>query len=193
MKKIALLCLLFSIAFISNSQEKKTKRFIGGMLIHSGYLANSRTQDNISGICYGLGGQLSFLLGEHFRLGTEGYASNYSYPENEGYYKLGWGGLLIGYQLEAKKWKPVLSFTIGGGKIKDLYFVSGSVSDDNIDNVRYRVFSDMLVSPSLSIEYTLKSSLSLVMRMDYIFPVFSSNFNDYAYGPRIYLGILFSK
>ena len=195
MKKTLLLTALVLLINIAHSQETevKKKRFIGGMVVHSGYLENSRSQDNISGVCYGIGGQMAFRFGKHFRLGTEGYASNFSYKNNEGQYKLGWGGLLVGYQLGNKKWKPVLSLTLGGGKVKDMYFVSGNVSDDYTDNVRYRVYSDMLVSPSVGIEYALKSNLSLVMKADYIIPVFSDNYTNYAYGPRIYVGILFNK
>lgn len=193
--KISLSVMFLIMPFLcAYPQQTETKvKFRGGMMLHSGYLKNTRADQPINEACYGIGGQLSYTIGNHFRLGTEGYASNLGYREQDGYYKLGWGGLLLGYQLNDKKIHPVISLTLGGGKIKDMFFIQGNTSDDVIDQVIYRKYPVMLASPSVSVEYSLKSSLTLVMKLDYLMPLFSPHHTDYAYGPRLYLGILFNR
>ena len=93
------------------------------MLLHTGYLKNTGQTNNLSGACFGIGGQLTFTPRDHFRLGVEGYTSNISYKAQDGYFKLGWGGLLLGYQLGHKRIHAVISFTLGGGKVNDMQFI----------------------------------------------------------------------
>jgi hypothetical protein len=184
---------LIPILFIYPQQSDTNVRFRGGMMLHSGYLKNSRSAQPVEGVCNGIGGQLSFNLGNRFRLGTEGYASNLGYRGQDGYYKLGWGGLLAGYQIGNKKLHPVLSVTLGGGKVKDLYFTGDDLSEDDTYSVIYRNYPVMLAAPAVSLEYALKSKLTLVLKLDYLIPLFSVYKNDYAFGPRLYLGILFNR
>jgi hypothetical protein len=152
---IALFLILFQFAGAQHSGTKVT--FRGGMMLHLGYLHNARTVQTIGGTCNGIGGQLSFTLGNNFRLGTEGYASNLGYKEQDGYFKLGWGGLLLAYQFGNRKIHPVIGITLGGGKVKDMYFIQGSVTDEAIDEVIFRKYGVMLASPAVSIEYALKT------------------------------------
>ncbi len=136
---------------------------------------------------------MTFTPGRHFRFGTEGYASYFNYPQKEGSFKLGWGGLLLGYQITGKKIHPILSFTLGGGKVNELQFIEVNTGDDEIDRIIYRKYPVMLASPAVSIEYALKSKLTLVMKADYLIPVFTSGERDFASGPRLYIGVLFNR
>lgn len=194
-KTLFLLFLIFSLTNVhaQNSSDARVK-FRGGMMLHSSYLSNARSEQSISGPGWGIGGQLSYSIGDHFRLGTQGHASNIRYKGQEGSYKLGWGGLLFGYQLSGRRLHPVAGVTIGGGHVRDLYFLETTGPDtDGTRTIVYRSYSTMLVSPSLSAEYILKSNMTLILKVDYILPVFSEHGQDFASGPRIYLGILFNR
>ena len=57
--------------------QKAIRGFDGGMMLHSGYISG-----NLDGIGYkakgapkGIGGVIRMHLGDHFRVGTEGYVS----------------------------------------------------------------------------------------------------------------------
>jgi len=180
--------------FLANTQQDEAKiKYRGGMLFHSGYLKTEGPSPSISGACYGIGGQLTFTPRDHFRFGAEGYASYAGYRQQDGIFKLGWGGLLAGYQFNNHKLSPVLALTLGGGKVNDLQFIDVHTGDDEIDQVIYRKYPVMLASPALSAEYALKSKLSVVMKIDYLIPLFSSHQTGFASGPRVYLGIMFNR
>jgi hypothetical protein len=193
MKIIFSVLIAFLIITPAVGQNKNNIKFRGGMLLHTGYLKNERNTQAINGNCFGIGGQLSYTFNNHLRFGTEGYASSFGYKEQDGYYKLGWGGILFAYQFAGEKVHPVIGLTIGGGKVKDLFFISGDVSDDFADEVIYRKYNIMLASPAISLEYSLKDRLTLIAKLDFMLPVFSDHYKDFAYGPRLYLGILFNR
>jgi hypothetical protein len=190
---LSLFLLLIPSLIINAQQTESNVIFRGGMMLHSGYLQNNRSTQTINGACYGIGGQLSYTLDNNFRLGSEGYASNSNYGDQDGYYKLGWGGLLLGYQFNSRKIRPVISLTLGGGKVKDMFIIEGNTSDNANDVVVFRKYPVMLATPAVSVEYAIKERLSLVLKIDYLIPLFSSNYSDFAYGPRLYLGILFNR
>lgn len=195
MKYIILLTgwLFFVVLGVRAQDTEKPVLFTGGMYLHTGYLQTNRTAQTINGLCSGIGGQMVFHLSKHFRLGTEGYASNYSYSANPGFYKLGWGGLLAGFQTGSRRIKPMLSLTVGGGKVRDLYLVSGGVDDNLPDQAVYRVYSTMLAVPALSLHYALTRKINLAFKIDYALPVFFDEPENYAFGPRFYIGFLFNK
>jgi hypothetical protein len=193
-KGIVFLILVVLLPIVTKSQiVEKQIVFTGGMFLHSGYIQNSRQFENINGLCSGIGGQGFFHIGKHFRLGSEGYGSTFRYAHNPGYYKLGWGGILTGFQYKYKRFKPMISLTFGGGKVHDLYLLDGKVDDDLSDITLYRVYSNMLVVPAVSLHYALKAKINLAFKIDYSLPLFSDNKANYAYGPRFYMGILFNK
>ncbi len=187
---LLLVFLVFSLA--TNAQEKR-ELFRGGMFLHAGYVANQLDYPAVNGITTGIGGKISFRLGKHFRAGTEGYATSYGYENNEGQYKLGWGGLLAEYQFSDNRLTPVLGVTIGGGKIHDLYMVDGNYIDNLPDDAIYKVYSAFILNPHFSLEYRLTHNLNLVGKIDYLlFP--GAGYPDYvANGPRLYIGILFMR
>ena len=190
---VLLYCFLFTFPGLFSQGAGDEIRFRGGMMLHTGYVKNARTENTINGICKGLGGQLTYTIAPQLRIGTEGYASSYGYPHQEGYYRLGWGGLLIGYQTGRKRLHFVSGITIGGGTVKDLFFIGQDTAESGIQNVVYRRYSSFLVVPAASLEYTAGTRLTCVLKLDYILPFFNSHHSDYAYGPRVYFGILFNR
>ena len=95
MKKIvtgilAVCCLLQT--FTLTAQEKKVLRgFDGGMMVHTGYLSGQLDAIGYEakGAPLGIGGVIRLHLGEHFRVGGEGYVSTLSQRSNGSYLKYG--------------------------------------------------------------------------------------------------------
>jgi hypothetical protein len=185
---------LFMVCFLfSGFTQVKREHFRGGMFPHIGYLYNDTDATSIGGFCSGIGGKLVFPVTDHIRVGTEGYVTSYNYKQNEGFFKLGWGGLLVEYQFERRKIMPVVGVTLGGGGIKDLYPVSGSYLDNEPDEVIYKKYSSLVIAPQVSLEYSLSSHINLAVKVDYLFYPGIDYPTYIARGPRFYFGILFSR
>lgn len=186
---------IFSIMLLLSSgfAQEKREHFRGGMMLHSGFISNKLENPEIKGVCTGIGGKIVFPFMKHFRIGTEGYVSTYNYPKSEGFYKLGWGGLLAEYQLSDNRLTPVFGVTIGGGRIRDLYPLAGNFSDNDADVAIYKVYSTMIIAPQVSLEYKVTTHINLACKVDYLlFP--GIDYPDYiARGPRLYVGVLFSR
>jgi len=182
------------LIFISNGfAQGKREHFKGGMMLHAGYLTNQLNNPEINGLCTGIGGKIVFPVMKHLRVGTEGYVSNYNYTDSEGFFKLGWGGLLGEYQFWNKRFTPVIGVTVGGGKIRDLYPLSGDYTDNMIDAAIYKVYSTLVIAPQISFEYKVTDHINLACKVDYLlFP--GIDYPEYvARGPRMYVGVLFSR
>lgn len=190
--KIYLFTALLLIASVSYGQTHR-ELFRGGMFLHTGFVKNSLEDPNVNGFVTGIGGKITFRTGEHFRFGTEGYVSNYGYNENEGQYKLGWGGLLSEYQFNDNRFAPVIGVTLGGGKIHDLYMLKGNYKDNSPDEALYKVYASFIVTPHISFEYRLTDSINLVAKADYVFYP-GNDYSAYiANGARLYFGVLFMR
>ncbi len=192
MKRTLITVIVLLLAFHGFSGEK-IELFKGGMFLHAGYISNTNANPHIDGLCTGIGGKISFRTGNHFRFGTEGYVSTYEYKDSEGFYKLGWGGLLAEYQFLNKKYTPVVGVTFGGGKITDLYPLLGDFKDNVGDIAIYKVFGTMVIAPHVSFEYKITHNINFVVKADYLlYP--GLDYPDFvAKGPRLYVGILFSR
>jgi hypothetical protein len=187
------LFIIFLIIWLGGNAQGKRELFRGGMFLHAGYITNKLDYPAVNGITTGIGGKISFRLGKHFRAGTEGYATSYGYENNEGQYKLGWGGLLAEYQFSDQRLAPVIGITLGGGVIHDLYVANGNFTDNLPDEAIYKVYSAFIANPHFSLEYRLTHNINLVGKIDcLLFPGVS--YPDYvANGPRLYVGILFMR
>jgi len=173
--------------------QEKMEHFRGGMLLHAGYLSNNAYPTKINGLCTGIGGKMVFPVWRGVRIGGEGYVSNYTYKESNGFYKLGWGGLLIEYQFSKKRVSPVLGVTFGGGKVSDLFPVSGNYADNEPDVAIFKVYSSFIIAPQVSVEYSLNSHMNLVAKVDYLFYPGIDYPSFVASGPRLSIGFLFSR
>lgn len=193
MNKPFVLTFLLIFVFVFSYAQEKRELFRGGMFLHAGYISNQSDFPTVNGITTGIGGKITFRLGKHFRAGTEGYVTTYAYENNEGQYKLGWGGLLAEYQFSDRRLAPVLGLTVGGGKIRDLYMIGGNFYDNLTDEAIYKTYGAFIVNPHFSLEYRLTNNINFVGKIDYmLFP--GSEYPDYiAKGPRLYLGILFMR
>ncbi len=187
------LILIIALCNKVQARNDSTSLFTGGMLLHSGYIKNNNSSYQVDGLCFGLGGKLAFHIGNHLRLGSEGFSSNVNYQNNDGYHKLGYGGLLIEYQFLPKKITPVFGFAVGAGTIKDLYVLQGNIDDNKSDEVIYKVYAVLLATPSISLEYALSEKIKIALRLDYMINLNNEYQNDFASGPRIHLGVLFGK
>jgi hypothetical protein len=183
---------IFSLLVNGFAQEKR-EHFKGGMMLHTGYLTNHLNSSQIDGLCSGIGGKIVFPVMKHLRFGTEGYVSNYNYANSNGFYKLGWGGLVGEYQFWNKRFTPVIGVTVGGGKIRDVYPVNATISDNISDEVIFKVYSSLIVAPHISFEYKLTEHINLVTKADYLFYPGFDNPDYVAKGTRVYFGVLFSR
>ena len=191
MRIFVTVCLVL-LTFVSIAQPSR-ELFRGGMFLHTGYVQNQLDFPEVKGLVNGIGGKITFRTGDHIRFGTEGYVSNFGYGENEGQYKLGWGGLLGEYQFNDNRIAPVFGVTFGGGKVHDLYVLDGNLTDNSADEAIYKVYSSFIVTPHFSLEMRMSDHINLVGKVDYLFYP-GINHSDYiSKGPRFYFGVLFMR
>ena len=101
--------------------------------------------------------------------------------------------MLAEYQFINGNITPVLGLTIGGVKITDLYPLSGDFKDNNEDLAIYKVYGTMVITPHVSFEYKITHNINAVAKLDYVFFP-GIDYPDFvAKGPRLYIGILFSR
>ena len=193
MKQIAIsiLCLLMTIA--TAAQEQKTIRgFDGGMMLHSGYISG-----NLDGIGYkakgapkGIGGVIRMHLGEHFRVGTEGYVSTLGQRGNGSYLKYGWGGLLADVRTVVGKFQPYAGLTVGGGVNTALLMFEEPESPwAPIDGTRYHRQGFMAIDPFAGCDFIVSEPMHLTVKIDYLCALGGGSMLPH--GPRIYFGFLF--
>lgn len=84
------------------------KGFDGGMMLHTGFVKGEFPQlaHTVSGMPFGIGGVIRVHLGEHWRVGSEGYVSTLQQANNGSYVKYGWGGLLGDFYWQLGRFMP---------------------------------------------------------------------------------------
>lgn len=185
--------IILTLITISSCFAQQKEHFRGGMLLHTGYLSNNNKVTPIDGLCQGIGGKMVFPLYSGIRIGAEGYVSNYSYKQSTGFFKLGWGGMLLEYQFSQKRLRPVAGLSIGGGKIRDLYPLLGNYDDNDPDVAIYKIYSSMILAPQISIEYSITQHINLVGKIDYLLYPGCEYADFIPSGTRFYVGFLFSR
>ena len=185
-----LLIILFCIS--TSIQAQNRQRFDGGMMVHTGYLQNhfSVLDYDAQGMTFGLGGVLRFHLGNHFRVGGEGYVSTMKQMDNGSYIRTSWGGLLADAYWRFGRWQPFAGVTIGGGKTSSLLMFEGSADDWEAEpNVFLHNESFFFVNPNIGVEFALTEAVHLTLKVDRLFPVSSIEMPK---GTRCYLGFVFA-
>ncbi len=173
----------------------------GGMMIHSGYLFSKPYKltsptgevfdEQAKGFPWGMGGALRVHFGKYLRVGMEGYVSNLYYGMNRSHAAMGWGGALIDHPIEYKRWTFYLGAVFGGGRYKHLVLLEDTPVDYILENkTSYRSYSMFIINPFIGFEYALTRKVHFTMKMDYMLNV-SNPEDDYATGPRLFVGILF--
>ena len=193
MKKVTIIlaCLLFTLA--ATAQENKLIRgFDGGMMLHTGFLKG--TLDPIGydakGAPMGIGGAIRLHLGEHFRVGGEGYISTLNQRSNGSYLKYGWGGLLADVYTVLGRLQPYAGLTVGGGAMTTLLMMENPASDwAPIDGTRYHKQGFMAIDPFVGCDFIVSGPMHLTLKVDYLCALSESKLLPH--GPRIYFGFLF--
>lgn len=203
-KLSVLFVILFTTSIAFSQSWLKYTGFSGGMMIHGGYLhsgtfeltdANNHSisQNKIEGIPFGIGGAARLHFGKHLRVGGEGYVSDIKYNSNGSYFSTSWGGLLIDYIWQFKRFAPFAGLLVGGGNSKNLTLNENYGNDFIIEsNASFREYSFLAIAPFVGVEYAVNSKIRLTLKADYLINLNNPQ-NDFATGPRIFLGFMFYR
>ena len=183
--------LLLTVAAMA--QDKKLFRgFDGGMMVHTGYLSGrlDAIGYEAKGAPRGIGGVIRLHLGEHFRVGSEGYVSTLGQLGNGSYLKYGWGGLLADFYMVRGRFQPYAGLTLGGGAMTGLLMMETPASAwDPIDGTRYHKQGFMAVDPFVGCDFIVSGPMHLTLKIDYLCAL--SHSSILPHGPRVYFGFLF--
>jgi len=166
--------------------------FDGGMMLHTGFISGDIKPVGYcaSGLPFGVGGALHYHVGEHFRIGGEGYVSTLKQMGNGSYIKYGWGGVLCDYRRSFGKFAPYAGLTTGGGANTDLLMlVSPSSEWGKVGESYFRHKGFFFIDPFIGCDYSLTDVIHLTVKTDFLTPV-GKNL-QMPIGPRLYFGILF--
>jgi len=193
MKKLLTILACLSIVVAVSAQEKKLLNgFDGGMMIHTGYLAGhlDAIGYDVKGMPIGIGGVIRMHLGEHFRVGGEGYFSTLNQRGNGSYMKYGWGGLLADGYAVLGKFQPYIGLTVGGGAMTTLLMMDNPSSAwAPIDGTYYHKQGFMAVDPFIGCDFIVSKPMHLTLKVDYLCALSQSKLLPH--GPRVYFGFLF--
>lgn len=173
-------------------QAQNHQRFDGGMMVHTGYLQNhfSVLDYDAQGMTFGLGGVLRFHLGNHFRVGGEGYVSTMKQMDNGSYIRTSWGGLLADAYWRFGRWQPYVGITVGGGKNSSLLMFEGSAEDWEAETDSFlHNESFFFVNPNIGVEFALTEAVHLTLKVDRLIPLSDIEMPT---GVRCYLGFVFA-
>ncbi len=185
-----------------NKEAKKSlyRGYTGGMMVHLGYgyggtltPTGSAQSFDVQGIQSGIGGRLVIALGDHFRVGSEGYVSTLNYGNHRSA-EIGWGGLTADYGWLLGKVRPHVGLSVGGGSYGNKCTINEPTNDNQAGEVVWHEYSVFLLTPYVGIEYQFTKKLALLVRADWITsPTANRNeFRDFSSGPRIHVGVMFS-
>ena len=188
---VTALCLLW--VSLAVAQEKKLLHgFDGGMMLHTGFLQGKldAVGYQAKGMPMGIGGVIRLHLGEHFRIGSEGYVSTLSQRGNGSYLKYGWGGLLADYYTVRGRFQPYAGLTLGGGAMNTLLMMEEPATAwAPIDGTRYHRQGFMAIDPFIGCDLIVSGPMHLTLKADYLCAI--SNSELLPHGPRLYFGFLF--
>lgn len=181
------------LAFNAKAQEKKLiQGFDGGMMVHTGFLNGKIGPDEIpaKGAPLGIGGVIRLHLGDHFRIGSEGYVSTLNQRGNGSYVKYGWGGVLADIYSVYGRFQPYAGITLGGGAATTLLMdESPSTAWAPIDGTLYHKQGFMALDPYIGCDFIVGKAMHLTLKADCLH-CFSSG-SLLPIGPRVYFGFLF--
>ncbi len=192
----------------TESTEFRFRGYIGGMMLHSGYIfsrpfgiystaALPLGTMQIRGAAFGIGGHVKFAFGtptDMLRIGAEGHSSNVNYTPSPSDAHTGWGGILVDYIRRTKgRVHPFVGCVIGGGGVKNHIIAEGSTDDFVTEpQAAMHKYAFMAIAPFLGIEVSLTPKLSLVLKTDWLLNATGPQ-NDFSNGPRLYVGMLFNR
>ena len=193
MRRIVLIIICLALAMSAPAQEKKILNgFDGGMMVHTGYLSGmlDAMGYQAKGVPMGIGGVIHLHLGDHIRIGTEGYMSTLRQRGNGSYLKYGWGGLLADYYTVLGRFQPYAGLTLGGGAMTTLLMFEEPASAwAPIGNTRYHKQGFLAIDPFAGCDFIVAGPMHLTLKVDYLCAL--SDAKLLPHGPRIYIGFLF--
>ena len=193
MKRLILTAICLLVFLSASAQEKKVLRgFDGGMMVHTGFLTGNLNAIDYTakGAPMGIGGVIRLHLGDHFRIGSEGYVSTLSQRGNGSYLKYGWGGLLADFYTVLGRFQPYGGITLGGRAMTTLLMMKEPVSAwAPIDGTRYHKQGFMAIDPFIGCDFIVSGPMHLTLKLDYLCAISKSELLPN--GPRIYFGFLF--
>lgn len=142
------------------------------------------------GASFGMGGTLRFHLGNHVRIGGEGFVSTMKHMGNGSYSRTGWGGVLADAYWTFGRWMPFAGVAAGGGTCSTLLVFEGSDDDWAAEpNAVLHNESFFFVSPNIGVEFALTQAVHLTLRVDRLMPTKKT---EMPLGWRFYLGFVFA-
>ncbi|MBR5146201.1 MAG: hypothetical protein IKW54_01070 [Bacteroidales bacterium] len=197
MKRILLITFIFlSLNVFSQNEERIFNGYDGGMMLHVGYVSeNVESVDfKADGVTKGIGGAIRFHLGQHYRIGTEGYVSTLSLKKDlakGSYIKTFWAGLINDFYWQFGKFMPYVGLNVGGGTLTDCFIFEGNNHDWNQESsVIINKSAFVAIDPYIGCDYSLTDALHLTFKIDYL-----NGFNKSELylptGPRFYIGAIF--
>lgn len=193
MKRIVIIAVVLLAALTASAQEKKLLNgFDGGMMVHTGFLSGSLDAIgyDAKGAPLGIGGVIRLHIGEHFRVGSEGYVSTLNQRGNGSYLKYGWGGLLADFYTVLGRFQPYAGLTLGGGAMTTLLmFQEPDQAWAPIDGSRFHRQGFMAIDPFVGCDFIVSGPMHLTLKVDYLCALSESRLLPH--GPRLYFGFLF--
>lgn len=197
----ALVVLSAGVAFAGERPGLRYSGYSGGMALHAGYVSagtvmftgagGAQYPQAVKGMTSGIGGAIRVHLGDYLRVGSEGYVTQLSYGPYDSYVDIGWGGVLVDCIWNRGKFSPFAGVTLGGGSVKHLTMMSGTLDDFITEPaISFRKYGFMAVVPFAGVEYAAGRRIRLYLKADYMICV-SRRMPDFPSGPRFYVGLSF--
>lgn len=190
--EIVVLMCLFAPELRAGDTKKVYNGYEGGMMVHTGYLYGSfpHIGHSLSGMPIGIGGLIKIRLGEHWRVGTEGYVSTLPQLKNGSYSKYGWGGLLGDFYWPIGRFVPYAGVTIGGGANSNLLVLDEKAEDwKPLENSYFNRRGFFAVAPFAGCSFVVSDSFQLTLKADWLNCI--SRADKIPSGPRLYIGFIF--
>jgi hypothetical protein len=190
--RLFLAIIMLSFIPLVRAQTPERQLFDGGMMVHTGYLQGhlSALDYDAKGMTFGLGGVLRFHIGNHLRLGGEGYVSTLRQMKNGSYIRTSWGGFLVDGYWKFGRWQPYVGLTIGGGRCSTILLFDGSSEDwtPETDAVMHKE-AFFCLDPNIGVEFALTPAVHLTFKTDWFLPLPTREMPS---GARFYLGVVFA-
>lgn len=161
-------------------------------MLHTGFLQGdiSPLGLRVAGAPMGIGGLVRLHLGEHWRVGTEGYVSTLRQLHNGSYVKMGWGGLLGDFYWTFGRFMPFAGLTVGGGGQTNLFMLETPPDDWTPSTETYsNTGAFMVIDPFVGCDFVVSQTFHLSLKADWLNAISSKV--ETPSGPRIYLGFIF--
>ncbi len=205
-KIVLFFCLVFFISIQLKAEVGtcfKYNGYLGGMMIHSGYLASDEFdifdsnnqivgRKKIEACPVGIGGVFKVFIAENFRIGFDGGITMLKLDDYGSSSSIGFGGILVGANLNIKNFLPFFETAFHFGTLKNIILLESSKDDFIVEkNVLIKNTHYHSLVPSIGLEYGVSKKIRLLLKSDYIIPL-SKKDADFVTGVRIYLGVLFT-